>query len=58
MAERLAGKEFSDRAAQGIGRAMRKLALREGAALFLVDRRALLVQAVAELKVLGPSPMR
>ncbi len=56
MADRLAGKRiFLTGAAQGIGRAIAESCLREGAALFLVDRDdALLVQTVVELKALGP----
>lgn len=55
MAERLAGKRlFLTGAAQGIGLAIAKACLREGAAVFLVDRDAdLLAQTVADLDAEG-----
>lgn len=55
MADRLAGKRiFLTGAAQGIGLAIARACLREGAALFLVDRDgALLAQTVAELNAPG-----
>jgi NAD(P)-dependent dehydrogenase (short-subunit alcohol dehydrogenase family) len=55
MAERLTGKRiFLTGAAQGIGLAIAHACLREGAALFLVDRdAALLAQSVADLKAPG-----
>lgn len=51
MADRLAGKRiFLTGAAQGIGLAIARACLREGAALFLIDRdAALLAKAVADL---------
>ena len=55
MAERLAGKRiFLTGAAQGIGLAIAHACLREGAALFLVDRdAALLAQTVSDLNAPG-----